>query len=264
MAYAASSRDLNQLLAGVPTADWLALQPHLEWVELPQGTVLYQPGELLRHAYFPVTAVVSLVSSMRNGATTQVAVVGSEGVVGICTFLGGGSAHSGAIVQCAGHALRISAQAIAEHAKRSPAVQQQLLGYTQALFTHMTQTSACHRHHDVDQQLCRWLLLNLDRQPDNELRMTHERIAGLLGVRREGVTCGALKLRKAGLIDYRRGWLSVLDRGGLEALSCECYAVVRQAYEQLSRAPTPRSRDLLAADRQPVRTGPRRAPEAEA
>lgn len=235
MAYAASSRDLNQLLARLPAPDWNALRLHLEWIELPQGAVLYESGEVLRHVYFPVTAVVSLVSSMKDGATAEVAVVGSEGVVGVCAFLGGGSsAHSGAVVQRAGHGLRMSAQAIADQAARSPALLQQLLGYTQALLIHMTQTSACHRHHEVDQQLCRWLLLHLDRQPDQELHVTHERIAGLLGVRREGVTCGALKLRKAGLIDYRRGRLSVLHREGLEALSCECYAVVRQAYDHLS------------------------------
>jgi CRP-like cAMP-binding protein len=241
MAYAASSRDLNQLLAALPAADWNALQPHLEWVELPQGEVLYESGDVLRHVYFPVTAVVSLVSSMKDGATAEVAVVGREGVVGVCAFLGGGSAHSGAVVQRAGRGLRMSAQAIADQAGRSPALSRQLLGYTQALLTHMTQTSACHRHHDVDQQLCRWLLLHLDRQPGQDLLVTHERIAGLLGVRREGVTGGALKLRKAGLIDYRRGHLSVLDREGLEARSCECYAVVRQAYDQLSAEAAPRT-----------------------
>jgi len=251
MAFAACSRDLNQLLVGLPAADWNALRLHLEWVELPQGAVLYESGEVLRHVYFPVTAVVSLVSSMKSGDTAEVAVVGNEGVVGVCAFLGGGSAHSGAVVQRAGHGLRMSAQAIADQANRSPALSQQLLGYTQALLTHMTQTSACHRHHDVDQQLCRWLLLHLDRQPDQDLHVTHERVAGLLGVRREGVTCGALKLRKAGLIDYRRGRVSVLDRHGLEALSCECYAVVRQAYDRLSAAAAPRPMRPM-----PVRAAP--------
>ncbi|QTN21659.1 Crp/Fnr family transcriptional regulator [Rhizobacter sp. AJA081-3] len=259
MAFAACSRDLNQLLVGLPSADWNALRLHLEWVELPQGAVLYESGEVLRHVYFPVTAVVSLVSSMKSGATAEVAVVGNEGVVGVCAFLGGGSSHSGAVVQRAGHGLRMSAQAIADQANRSPALSQQLLGYTQALLTHMTQTSACHRHHDVDQQLCRWLLLHLDRQPGQDLHVTHERIAGLLGVRREGVTCGALKLRKAGLIDYRRGRVSVLDRHGLEALSCECYAVVRQAYDRLSAAAAPRPVELHAAEPRPMRPMPLRA-----
>jgi len=257
MAYAASPRDLNQLLAGLPAADWSALQPHLEWIELPQGAVLHTAGEMLRHVYFPVTAVVSLVSAMKNGSTAEVAVVGSEGVVGVCAFMGGVCAQSGAVVQCAGHGLRMSAQAIAEYAQRSPAVSQQLLGYTQALFTHMMQTCACNRYHDVDQQLCRWLLLSLDRQPhDNELNVTHERIAGLLGVRREGITCGALKLREAGLIDYGRGRLSVLDRRGLEARSCECYAVIRQGYDQLSATPTPRCADPWSAQQNSGRRTP--------
>jgi CRP-like cAMP-binding protein len=170
---------------------------------------------------------------MQDGASAEVAVVGSEGIVGVCAFMGGGHALSGAVVQGPGLALRMPARSIAWHADRSEALMQQLLCYTQALFTHMAQTSACNRHHALDQQLCRWLLLNLDRRRGNEIFVTQERIADLLGVRREGVTGAALKLQKAGLIQYRRGRIAILDRAGLEKRSCECYAVVRRAYDRL-------------------------------
>ena len=223
----------NQVLAALPAAEWRLIEPHLERVELPQGAMLYEPGVVLRHVYFPVTAIVSLVSSMKDGASAEVAVVGNEGVVGVYAFMGGGRALSGAVVQSAGCALRMTADAIACHARQSESVMQQLLRYTQALFTHMAQTSACNRHHAVDQMLCRWLLLSLDRRDGNEMIVTQEQIASMLGVRREGVTCSALKLQKAGLIEYHRGRMSVLDRAGLEARSCECYSVVRQAYDRL-------------------------------
>jgi CRP-like cAMP-binding protein len=226
-------RARNQVLATLPAAEWRLLEPHLEWVELTQGAMLYEAGVVLRHVYFPATAIVSLVSSMKDGASAEVAVVGNEGVVGVCAFMGGGRALSGAVVQSAGHALRMTADSIACHAWQSELVMQRLLRYTQALFTHMAQTSACNRHHAVDQKLCRWLLLNLDRRDGNEMIVTQEQIASMLGVRREGVTGSALKLQKAGLIQYHRGRVCVLDRAGLEARSCECYSVVRQAYDRL-------------------------------
>jgi len=241
MSAVASARTMNRLFAALPYAEWLDLEPDLEWVELEPGAMLCESGDVLKHAYFPTTAVVSLVSSMKDGASVEVAVVGNEGLVGVCAYMGGGRALSGAVVQSGGHALRMSARAIAWHASHSDAFMQQLLCYTQALFTHMAQTSACNRHHELDQQLCRWLLLNLDRRVGNELTVTHERIAGMLGVRREGVTGAAMKLQKAGLIRYRRGRIAILDRPGLERRSCECYSVVRQAYERvLGRATVPR------------------------
>lgn len=224
----------NQVLAALPAAEWRLIEPHLEWVELPLGAMLHEAGVVLRHVYFPATSIISLVSSMKDGASAEVAVVGNEGIVGVCAYMGGGRALSGAVVQSAGHAFRMSAESIASRAWQSESVMQQLLRYTQALFTHMAQTSACNRHHALDQKLCRWLLFNLDRRDGSELTVTQEQIAALLGVRREGVTGSALKLQKAGLIQYHRGHVSVLDRAGLEARSCECYSVVRQAYDRLS------------------------------
>jgi len=235
MADAPSARKANQMLAALPLLEWRRLEPHLELVELPTGAMLYESGVVLQHVYFPATTVVSLVSSMQDGTSVEVAVVGSEGIVGVCAFMGGGHALSGAVVQGPGHALRMPARSIAWHANRSEALMQQLLCYTQALFTHMAQTSACNRHHALDQQLCRWLLLNLDRRKGSEIVVTHERIANMLGVRREGVTGAALKLQKAGLIQYRRGRMAILDRAGLEERSCECYAVVRRAHDRLLR-----------------------------
>ena len=235
MTDASSSRMTNQVLATLPMLEWRRLEPHLELVELSPGARLYESGVVLQHVYFPVTAVVSLVSSMQDGTSVEVAVVGNEGIIGVCAFMGGGHALSGAVVQSPGLALRMTASSIAWHANRSEALMQQLLCYTQALFTHMAQTSACNRHHALDQQLCRWLLLNLDRRKGNEIVVTQERIAELLGVRREGVTGAALKLQKAGLIQYRRGLIAILDRAGLEERSCECYAVVRRAYDRLLR-----------------------------
>ena len=228
-----SVRARNQLLAALPAAEWQLIEPHLEWGELPLGALLYEAGVVVRHVYFPATAIVSLVSSMKDGASAEVAVVGNEGVVGVCAFMGGGRALSGAVVQSAGYAFRMTAESIACHAWQSESVMQQLLRYTQALFTQMAQTSACNRHHALDEKLCRWLLLNLDRRDGNEMIVTHEQIASMLGVRRESVTASALKLQKAGLIQYRRGRLSVEDRTGLEARSCECYSVLRQAYDRL-------------------------------
>lgn len=223
----------NQLLASLPPEVTHAIQPLLEAVELPAGAMLYESGSLLRHVHFPVTATVSLVSPMLDGAGAEVAVVGREGVVGVCAFMGGGKALSGAVVQAPGMAWRMSARDIADLARGSEPVMEQLLRYTQALFTHMAQTSACNRHHALAPQLCRWLLQHLDRQASSELRVTHERIASMLGVRREGITTAALTLQREGLIRYGRGRIQVLDRRGLEALSCECYGVVHQAYDRL-------------------------------
>lgn len=228
-----TARDANRLLAALPDEEWCRLQPQLEWVDLPVGRWLYESGTVLRHVYFPATATVSLVSSMKDGASTEVALVGAEGVVGVCAFMGGGRALSGAVVQGAGRGLSMSAEAIAYHATHSAALMHQLLCYTQALFTHMAQNAACNRHHALSQRLCRWLLLNLDRRDGNEVTVTQERIAGMLGVRREGVTGGAVELQNAGLIRYRRGRIVVLDRRGLEERCCECYAVVKQAYDGL-------------------------------
>jgi CRP-like cAMP-binding protein len=224
----------NQLLAGLSSAERQLLEPDLEWIELATGTALHSSGKALRHVYFPANATVSLVSLMADGASAEVAVVGREGMVGVCAFMGNANPLSDAVVQRPGHAWRMSTPAVLHHTRRSPDFMHGLLGYTQALFTHMAQCSACNRHHALDQQLCRWLLLHLDRQDGADLQITQERIAYLLGVRREGVTHGALKLQKAGLIDYRRGQISIIDRHGLEARSCECYGVVRRAYDRLS------------------------------
>lgn len=226
----------NHLLATLSSAEVLLLAPDLEWEELQAGAVLHQVGAELRHVYFPATATVSLVSSLEDGASSEVAVVGNEGVVGVCAFMGDSTALCDAVVQRKGLAYRMGVQAFQHHVRRSPELMQQMLAFTQALFAHMAQSSACNRHHALDQQLCRWLLQHLDRQDSTDMQATQERIASLLGVRREGVTSGALKLQKAGLIEYHRGHISILDRDGLEARSCECYGVVRRAYEKLSCA----------------------------
>lgn len=223
----------NQLLCALPPD--VALQVHacIEAVQLEAGEVLYEAGSVLRHVHFPVTAVVSLVSPLRDGAGAEVAVVGAEGVAGVCAFMGGGNALSRAVVQRPGTAWRMAARDVAALARDLEPVRQLLLRYAQVLFTHMAQTSACHRHHALMAQLCRWLLQHLDRQAGCELQVTHERIAGLLGVRREGVTSAALKLQRQGFIAYRRGHIRVLDRRGLEQHSCECYGATRRAFAQL-------------------------------
>jgi len=229
----------NQLLASLPPDVVDFLQSRIESVDLEAGTVLYEAGTVLRHVHFPVTAVVSLASPLLSGANAEAAVVGSEGVVGVCAFMGGGKALSSAIVQRPGLAWRMSARDIADLARDSQPVMQQLLRYTQALFTHMSQSSACHRHHALGPQLCRWLLQHLDRQAGDEIRITHDRIAGMLGVRREGVSVAARKLQREGFIDYSRGRIQVLDRRGLEERSCECYSVVQRAYKQLRNGSSP-------------------------
>jgi len=223
----------NQLLAALPDPEWQRWQPQLERVEMPLGQVLYEAGTTLSHVYFPTTAIVSLLYVMENGASAEIAVVGNEGIVGISLFMGGDSTSSRAVVQSAGLGLRLKAQIMKDDFNRAGPVLHLLLRYTQALITQMAQTAVCNRHHSLDQQLCRWLLLSLDRLQGNELVMTQELIANMLGVRREGVTEGALKLQQAGLIRYARGHISVLDRDGLQKRSCECYAVVKKEYDRL-------------------------------
>jgi CRP-like cAMP-binding protein len=222
----------NQLLAALPPAEWSRWLPRLEPVEMPLGDVLYESGGEMSHVYFPINSIVSLLYVMENGASAEIAVVGNEGLVGISLFMGGESTPGRAVVQSAGQGFRLKAQTIKEEFNRAP-VLHLLLRYTQALITQMAQTAVCNRHQTLDQQLCRWLLLSLDRLQGNELVMTQELIANMLGVRREGVTEGALKLQLAGLIRYARGHITVLDREGLERRSCECYAVVKTEYDRL-------------------------------
>ena len=223
----------NHLLAALPAADYKRIAPHLEFVQMPLGKVLCEAGGILSHVYFPTTSVVSLLYVTEDGACVETAVVGSEGMVGVSLFMGGDTAPSQAVVQTAGYAYRLNKQVLKQEFDRSSSVRHVLLRYTQALITHMTQTAVCNRHHSVDQQLCRWLLLNLDRSPTNELATTHELIANKLGVRREGITDAAGKLRSAGLIRYNRGRITVLDRPRLEDRSCECYAVVKNEFDRL-------------------------------
>ena len=223
----------NHLIAALPEAEWLRWQPLLERVDMPLGHVMYESGRTLSHVYFPTTAIVSLLYVMEDGASAEIAIVGNEGVVGISLFMGGESTPSRAVVQSAGEGWRLPARAVKEEFERAGPVMHLLLRYTQALITQMAQTAVCNRHHVLDQQLCRWLLLSLDRLQGSELVMTQELIANMLGVRREGVTEAALRLQKLGLIRYARGHISVLDRLGLEARTCECYAVVRKEYDRL-------------------------------
>jgi CRP-like cAMP-binding protein len=223
----------NQLLAALPEAERARWLPRLEAVDLPLGTVLYESGSTLSHVYFPTTAIISLLYVMEDGASAEIAVVGNEGIVGISLFMGGASTPSRGVVQSAGKGFRLNASLMLEEFNRAGPVLHLLLRYTQALITQMAQTAVCNRHHSLDQQLCRWLLLSLDRLQSNDLVMTQELIANMLGVRREGVTEAAGKLQDAGLIRYRRGHIKVLDRKGLEQRSCECYAVVKAEYDRL-------------------------------
>ena len=222
----------NHLLASLPETEWQRWLPQLEHVEMPLAEVLYESGGKLSHVYFPTTAIVSLLYVMESGASAEIAVVGNEGIVGISIFMGGESTPSRAVVQSAGEGYRLESAVIKDEFKRAP-VLHLLLRYTQALITQMSQTAVCNRHHSLDQQLCRWLLLSMDRLGGNALSMTQELIANMLGVRREGVTEAALKLQKAGLIRYARGHIIVLDRPGLETRCCECYAVVKREYDRL-------------------------------
>jgi CRP-like cAMP-binding protein len=223
----------NHLLAQLPKAEQKRWFPQLEWIDMPLGEVMYEAGATLRHVYFPTTSIVSLLYVMEDGASAEIAVVGNEGLVGVSLFMGGGSTPSRGVVQSAGKGYRLSARIMKDEFDRAGPVLHLLLRYTQALITQMSQTAVCNRHHSLDKQLCRWLLLSLDRLQGNELVMTQELIANMLGVRREGVTEGALNLQKAGLIKYARGHITVLDRKGLERRSCECYAVVKKEYDRL-------------------------------
>src|SRR5580698_2039843 len=223
----------NRLLAALPQDQWECWLPHLEHVEMPLGQVLYEPGNTLSHVYFPTTAIVSLLYVMKNGESAEIAIVGNEGVVGVSLFMGGGSTSSRALVQSAGGAYRLSAKLMKQEFDRAGPVLHLLLRYTQALMTQMVQTAACNKHHSLDQQLCRWLLLSLDRLQGTEMGMTRTLIAHMMGVPLEGATAGALKLHNAGLIDYVLGRIRVLNRQGLEKRTCECYAVVKKEYDRL-------------------------------
>ena len=223
----------NSLLAALPAAEWKRWEPQLERVQMPLGQVLYEAGDTLKYMYFPMTSIVSLLYVMENGASAEIAVVGMEGLVGVSLFMGGESTSSRAVVQSAGMGCRLDSKVMKSEFDRAGPVLHLLLRYTQALLTQMAQTAVCNRHHSLDQQLCRWLLLSLDRLDGNELVMTQELIANMLGVRREGVTESALLLQKEGLIRYARGHITVLDRIGLEKRTCECYAVVKREYDRL-------------------------------
>jgi len=224
---------LNHLLSVLPPAEWESIAPQLVWVDMPLGHVVYESGDRPEFVYFPVTSIVSLLYVMEDGSSGEIAIVGNEGMVGIAIFMGGETTPSRAVVQSAGGAYRLSARILKQEFARAGAMQRLLLRYTQALITQMAQTAVCNRHHSIDQQLCRWLLLSLDRLPSNELRMTQELIANMLGVRRSGVTEAALKLQTAGLIRYSHGTIEVLDRPGIERRVCECYAVVKREFDRL-------------------------------
>ncbi len=223
----------NGLLAALPPADLQRLLPDLEWVDLPLGWVLYEPGVSLSHVYFPTSAIVSLLYVTENGASTEIAMTGREGLVGVSLLMGGGSTPSRAVVQSAGEGFRMGARVIKHEFNESAPVMHLLLRYAQALITQTTQMAACNRHHQIDQQLCRLLLMSLDRRSGTDIKMTQELIANMLGVRREGVTEAALGLQKLGLIRYARGHIHVLDRPGLEQRACECYSAIKREYDRL-------------------------------
>ncbi len=240
----------NHLLAALPAAEFERLSPHLELAALPLGEILYEPGGQMQHAYFPTSAIVSLHYVMESGASAETAGVGNEGVVGISLFMGGDTTPSSAVIQTAGHGYRLESRLLKEEFNRAGFMQHLLLRYTQALITQMFQTAACNRHHSIEQQLCRWLLLTLDRIPSGELVMTHELVASMLGVRREGISEAAASLQGAGFIRYRRGHISVLERGGLEGRVCECYAVVKKELGRLLSDVRHRQVEAVAAVRQ--------------
>ena len=223
----------NHLLDELPNESWERWRHHLEYVDMPLGEVLYEPGNTLSHVYFPTTSIVSLLYVMKNGESAEIAVVGNEGVVGVSLFMGGGSTSSRAVVQSAGGAYRLSADLIKQEFDRAGPVLHLLLRYTQALMTQMVQTAACNKHHSLDQQLCRWLLLSLDRLQGTEMLMTQKLIAHMLGVTQDIAAEGAIKLQDAGLIDYKNGRICVLNRKRLEERSCECYGVVKREYDRL-------------------------------
>jgi CRP-like cAMP-binding protein len=223
----------NHLLEALPEADYARIKPYLEFVQMPLGEVLYESGERLQHVYFPTTSIVSLLYVMEDGDSAEIAVVGNEGILGISLFMGGETTPSRAVVQSAGQGYRLRSNILKLEFSRAGALMRLLLRYTQALITQMGQTAVCNRHHSVEQQLCRWLLLSLDRLSGSELAMTQELIANMLGVRREGVTEAAGKLQRAGLIHYSRGHITVIDRPGLESRVCECYQVVKAEFDRL-------------------------------
>jgi CRP-like cAMP-binding protein len=231
--YAPLTPARNRLLAALPQEDFARLHAHLEIVPLPLGWAVYESGGAQRYMYFPTTAIVSLLYVMEDGSSAEIAIVGNEGLVGIALFMGGETTPSRAVVQSAGHGYRLKGSVLKAEFERGGTLQHLLLRYTQALITQMAQTAVCNRHHALEQQLCRWLLLSLDRLASNQLVMTQELIANMLGVRREGVTQAAGKLQEAGVIEYSRGRITVLDRPKLEALVCECYEVVRRETERL-------------------------------
>src|SRR3954462_12797103 len=233
----------NRLLAALPKEDLARLQTHLELVPMPLGWAVYESGAAQANMYFPTDAIVSLLYVMKDGASAEIAVVGNDGLVGISLFMGGETTPSRAVVQSAGEAYRLKASIMKEEFERGGPLQLLLLRYTQALITQMTQTAVCNRHHSLDQQLCRWLLLSLDRRPSNELEMTQELISNMLGVRREGVTEAARKLQEEGIIEYSRGKITVLDRPRLETKVCECYEVVRSETMRLFPPPADSPKD---------------------
>jgi len=233
VAATAHSPHQNHLLNALPASDYDRIAPRLELITMNLGDVLYESGARLRYVYFPTTSIVSLLYVMEDGASAEIAIVGNEGILGISLFMGGNTTPSRAVVQSAGHGFRLKAELLKNEFGRFGATMHLLLRYTQALITQMAQTAVCNRHHSIDQQLCRWLLLSLDRLASNELSMTQELIANMLGVRREGVTEAAGKLQDAGLIRYHRGRITVLDRPRLEARSCECYQVVKTEFDRL-------------------------------
>lgn len=244
----ANSPGQNQLLAALPAAEWSAWHSRLESVDMPLGKVIYESGTLPTHAYFPTTGIISLLCATENGASAEIAVIGNEGVVGTSLFMGGEPALDRAVVQSGGRGYRLKASVMVQDFNRGGPVSSLLLRYTQALITQTSQTAVCNRHHTLDQQLCRWLLSSLDRLQSEELVMTQELIANMLGVRREGVTEAAGQLQRAGIIQYRRGRITVLDRAKLEKRSCECYAAVKKVYDRLApMASATQSRMLTTA-----------------
>lgn len=238
----------NHLIDALPKPVLARLEPHMELVELSLGEVLYEPGGTLDYVFFPTNSIVSLLYVMEDGASAEISVVGNEGMIGVTLFMGGESTPSRAVVQSAGKAWRLSSRRLKDEFNHHGTLMMLLLRYTQALITQMAQTAVCNRHHSIDQQLCRWLLLSLDRLPDNHLTMTQELIANMLGVRREGVTEAAGKLQRLGVIEYRRGHITVLDRPTLENLCCECYAVVRKETDRLLTPALPPLHDSHADD----------------
>jgi len=223
----------NHLLDALPDAELEYFRSHLELVEMPLGDVLYESGELLKNVYFPTTSIVSLLYVMEDGSSAEIAVVGNEGILGVSLFMGGETTPSRAIVQSAGYGYKLKSRLLKNEFERNGPMMRLLLRYTQALITQMAQTAVCNRHHTIEQQLCRWLLLSLDRLESDELLMTQDLIANMLGVRREGVTESAGRLQRAGLIEYSRGHIKVIDRAALEELSCECYRVVKDEFDRL-------------------------------